>query len=360
MTQANPPSLKAPQPASHTLIQFPAKPPTLVATPSGTLSITLTPPPTPTVPLHQNVALWVGLATLVGVVLSLIAAERRTKNELRASENRMRTELAAAVTNASIEREQSREQATLDRRHSAEQAHQERIATARRAVYLEVIDELTRAQAAFGFVTTQEIAQRDDGVPLGGLQAAVSKIGLLGEMTTVILSRELLTSVQLALTKAVPISMQISAQWDSVEYHRQQYDAAQSEVKRLLAAMTNHNEASKDDGLGFKALEAAYERNMAMSARHSADVSAAQAAFFIRRQSYAATLMGEIAPINLKFDELIHAIRTELGLETSLERLRQSTAEIHAVSMAAGEELFAAGERVSQELWSEAGPHPEE
>jgi len=142
------------------------------------------------------------------------------------------------------------------------------------------------------------------------------------------------------------MAVQLSAQGELVGYHREQYDAAQSEVKRLLAAMTRHNETSKDDLLGFNTLEAAIERNVATSERHSGDASAAQAAFSAGQLAYATTVTAEMAAINLKFDELIHAIRTELGLETSLELLRRSTAEIYAASQAAGEELFASAASV--------------
>jgi hypothetical protein len=174
----------------------PAPLPTVVATPTGTVAVTLTPPPPAHVPLLENVVFWVAILSFLGVVLTLWQANRRMKQELQASDARLKTELEASANEATIERNQSRDQANLDRQHAADQAHQERISTARREVYLELISEMTKSQFALSLLPTQDIEKLDVQSGFAGLITAAAKISVLGEMDTVIRSRELLTSIQ--------------------------------------------------------------------------------------------------------------------------------------------------------------------
>jgi hypothetical protein len=67
-------------------------------------------------------------------------------------------------------------------------------------------------------------------------------------------------------------------------------------------------------------------------------------------QSYGNAILTEWNALNRKLDELIHAIRTELGLETSLERLRRSTTEMEAAIASATQDLNAAVPSAFQEM----------
>jgi len=342
MKEVNASSPKVSQSGVQVQQPDPAKFSTMIPTSPGTLSITLTAPPAPSVPLQQNVSLWVAVITLVGVVLSLIAAERRTKKELLASEARMRTELAAAARNATIEREQTREQAALDRQHSSERAHQDRITVARRAVYLELIDELTKAHKFMALLAAPNPEEIDPGALLGGFAAAITKMSLLGEMDTVITSREFQIAMHRTLAKAMPMSFQLMMMRNMAEQYREQHEAAQAEVARLSAEIANHIETHKDDTPGLEKMEAAIQESQAKAERHRTDEAAAQMAVFSGQQAYMAMLLEDESEINRKLDDLIYAIRTELGLETSIERLRQSTAEIKSILEATTDDVVSA------------------
>ena len=300
-----------PQAAAHTVVLDPAKAPNVVSTPSGTLSITLSPPQTPNVPLYQNVSLWVGLITFLGVLLTLIAAERRTKKELGASEERIR----------------------LERQFSSERAHQERITTTRRTVYLELIDELLKLQQFLGSLATSD--NEPDFYSFGGLSGAVAKISLVGEMGTVIMGRELVMAANRTVSKAMPMAMQLKTQKQVVKYHADQCGAAQAELTDLFSAINN----LEDDAAEPEKLRVAAEKVKARFERHQADGLAATNVLITLVQSYSNLILTEWTTLNHKLDELIHAIRTELGLETSLERLYQSTAEMQAAMVATTQEL---------------------
>jgi hypothetical protein len=304
------------------------------------LTITLNPPPPVTVPLYENVAVWIAAATLLGVCITLIAAARRTKQELAASTARMRIELDHAAAQATIEREQTREQAALDRQHDADEAHGERIITARRTVYIETIGELVKAQTFLGGLAKQDLTNLDISTGLGGLLTAVARISILGEMATVAKSRAVVSLINQALFKGLATVMPLGKLKSSITFHDKQYAATQFETERILAEMNNYNETLKNDKPGFDALQRSFDNQQAAAKLHSADSVKAKLALADGEKEYGIAVMEDMKIVANRLDELACAIREELGLETSLEEFRRMTATMQKEAAAAMHELF--------------------
>jgi hypothetical protein len=314
--------------------------PLAMATPTGTLSITLTPSPTPVVPLMHNVSLWVGVATLVGVGASLVAAHWRLKRELAASAERMRTEIAASATQSAKERDQSREQAALDRQHSAGLAHKERITTARRATYTEAASELVRAQTYLGSLSSRNLASLDVDASFNGLIAAVGKIAILGEMETILKSRTLLTMIHRALVRCMAKVLPLSVHKAQIANSKEMYQSATLELNRILAAMTNHNETNNQDQAAFAALQRSFDLNQRTARDHREKIGAANKKLANGKREFIRTVLDETYALNAGVDDLVFCVRAELGLITSREQLRQSSAETMENAEEAIKELF--------------------
>ena len=314
--------------------------PIAVPTPT-TLSITLAQPTPANIPLYENVSVWVGIATFLGVCISLWAAAKRSQKELDASERRMRIELDQAATQASLEREQTREQAALDRRHDAEEAHNERIATARRLVYLDAIGELVKAQIFLGGLAKQDLTKLDVGAGLGGLLTATARMSILGDIATVAKSRALISLINQILFKGLGNVMPLTKFKSSIELHGKRYAATQFEIERILSAMTNHNETLKDDRQGFDALQRSFEFHQETAKKHTAKITEAQLALAEGEKKYAFTLMEDMKVAANRLDELACAIREELGLEASLEDFQTMTTTMQKDMAAATEHLLA-------------------
>jgi hypothetical protein len=312
-----------------------ALPPTIVGTPMGTLAITLTPPPPAPVPLYGNVVFWVAIISFFGVVLSLWQAHNRMTKELFASEDRLRTQLKASADEATIERNQSRDQANLDRQHDTEQAHQERITKARREVYLELISEMTKAQFAISLFPTQDIQKLEIQSGFGGLIIATSKISILGEMPTVTMSRELLTAINESLLRMLVLLVPINDHKDTKKEQEKQLSQQRLEIARVDLEM----KAFIDNGTTFS--QPYHELQKELNWRHSQvdkhdqAILAANLSFHANHRTYFDAFIDETKTISKKLDELICAIRVELGLVTSLDELRASSTAMHASAQSA-------------------------
>ena len=325
--------------------------------PSESLSITLTPPPLAVVPFYENVSFLVAIITLLGVWISLMAAARRTKQELTASESRMRTELGHAANQASIERDQSREQANLDRKHDATEAHKERITTARRSSYLDAVAELVKTQVFLGGLAKRDLTKLDISSEIGGLLIALAKVGILGEMKTIRQSRTLFGLLNQILFRGLAKVMPLASLSNSASLHDELYASTQLEIQRILAAMTHHNETLKNDHLGFDALQRSFEAQQTAAKHHHAESVRANLALADGQKEYGFELMKEMKVVAIQLDELIYSIRSELDLETDLDELKKLTSIAQAQAEEALKELLVKVDamRMSADLKNGAG-----
>jgi hypothetical protein len=308
-----------------------AGPSATVSTSAGTLQITLTSKPPAPIDWYANPLLWVPFVTLLGVRWTIKAAERRSKAELEASENRLSKELQAKAAEAAIEREQTRDQARLDREHDAIQSHQERITKARREVYLELIHEMTKGQMWLTSLSTQNIEQIDTYAGVGGIIAATSKIALLGEMSTVEIARELLTSINLVLFKVIPDLIPINLMRSEKIENDLKLREANAEGERIdaeLKELLSRNELS----VRTASLRTQLREVRSDALRYANAANEAQQNFIRMQRKYNDSLIEDAVALAIKLDDLILAIRTELNLESSEERLRASMARMQSAA----------------------------
>ena len=226
----------------------------------------------------------------------------------------MRIELEHASAQATIEREQTREQAVLDRQHDANEAHRERITTARRTAYLEAIGELVKTQLFLGGLAKQDLAKLDAATGLGGLLTAVAKISILGEMATIAKSRALISLINQIFFKGLATTLPLTKVKHSIAFNDERYAATQFDIERILSAMKNHNETLVNDKPGFDALQRSFGDQQFAAERYSAESVKARLAFADGEKKYGMELIEEMKIVTNRCDELICAIREELGL----------------------------------------------
>ena len=267
------------------------------------------------------------VVTLLGVIVTIIFGWHKMKYELK-----------AASVQAAIERDQSREQANFDRQHAAEQAHQERITKARRDVYLELISEMTKAQSALSLLPMQEIEKIDVQSGFGGLITATSKISVLGEMPTVVMSRELLTAIHEALFRLLTRLLPMHEQKITGAASQQKFIEQNLEVQRLAAEIQTIRETTQNS-LECETRVRALNFRLADAEKFSEATIEAKLQFYALQKTYGEAMLEELKIISRKVDELIFSIRTELSLETSLEQLRATTDAMHAAAESASQQL---------------------
>lgn len=268
----------------------------------------------------------------------LFASDDRLKKELIASEERLKTELKASADEATTERNQAIEQANLNRRHHTEQAHQERITKARREVYLELISEMTKAQFAISQFPTQPIDRLEIQSGFGGLITATSKISILGEMPTVTMSRELLSAINGSMMKMLTLLIPISEQKEETTRLETEVDEHRLEIKQGEAALKS--KVFQYSVNGHHLAQELTARTGRIGKLQEA-ILAAKLTFNDHHRIYYEAHLAETKAIGVKVDELICAIRQELGLRTSMDELKASSAAMYEAAQAATHRLSA-------------------
>lgn len=312
--------------------------PQATATPTGTLSVNVTLPPTVPLRFYENVVFWVSVLSFLGILLGLREARKRLRQELAAAEERLRTQLQASAEEATTERNQSRDQANLDRQHDADQAHRERITKARREVYLELITEMTKAQLALGQMPQQDIEKIDISAGFSGLIAATSKVSLLGEMKTVTASRELLTLVQQTMMKGLTLLMPIHEQRTAKEFHEKQLQYIEGELKTVEREL-EELQRQKMFNTRVRDLAALWRDLTAKRLEHANAVVAAVTSMTREQRVYHTEVLNGLKLASEKVNELIYLMRMELALDTSLEELVNTNAAMYASALASLEQV---------------------
>ena len=305
--------------------------PTPPASAATTIAVTLTQSPLPTPSLWENGTVLVAFFALVGVLITIFGAHKRMLRELR-----------AAADNAALERDQARDQARLEREHAALEAHRERIATTRRQVYLEAVEAFGKAQMFLGSLGKQDLANLDYQTGIGPLLIAVQRVSVVGEMGTVNFAREMSSMVNRRFYQALIQLMPMSAHKALVKNAHEEWASAQIEIKRILAAMTNHNENVKADPDGFDALVRSLEIQQQRAKNASAAEQKGHAGIVELQREYLQTVVKSARDMALHLDLMADSIRKELNIETDFELFRAQTIKMIAEADEVVAELQAA------------------
>lgn len=275
------------------------------------------------------------------MVLTLVLSYIQVKKQIDAADTRSSRELNAAEARAREEREAARQRASQDRMHSTDEARTERLASVRREVYVEAVSEVTKAHMFIAGLPTEDLENLDYSASLGGFASAISRVAIVGETRTVLLARELSKLMNKRLMKSMVELIPLSAVNGELKVHVAEKLAAQTEVARILAAMTNHNETRKGDPEGFAALQRSSAAQQERFKRHADAEAAARNSIVAIRQRYADSLQDFIGEVMTQLDQLVFSVREELELETDEEALKTQTAQMRVEALAAFAELKA-------------------
>lgn len=297
-----------------------AQPPVKVPTPSGTLAIQLVPAPVIPTPPIGNPAIVVPIVTFIGVLATIAFGWWKTRVELRAS-----------AAQATVERTQSRDQKELDRDHAAEQARRSRITTARREVYLELIREISVASMALSGLPQQKGDEVDVQSGFADLLSVAARVGILGEMNTVVKSRELAILVQEVLFKMMPAILHMRM----VKAEQVKYDKHYQEQLALIEQLKQptREALARGEQIDLKSQSIILDSAYAQAEKYIDAAMDAQRLHFDALQTYQHAVICETGVIAEKVNELIVCIRTELELETDADVLVETSRKMYESSL---------------------------
>jgi hypothetical protein len=305
---------------------------------SETYSITVAPASTGKIEWYENapLPLVVALVGLIGVCMTVGLGYWRMSKELGQAVKLANDARDDSREQADKDRTLTREQANNERQHSADEAHRERIATSRRTVYLEAAKQVTMAHAFLGGLPNQPITGIAYQEGLGNLAVAISQITILGEMGTVLKSREVHSLINQTYFKAMARTISIASTKDDIVNHGKNRDLANAQVEFINGKLqTLKGHYSKDTADLGRALD----KQLSLAVEHANAAVESHKILDQLQMSYFDFMLKEVVEINKCTDELIVMIRLELGLNTDSDALTQSSQAMHKQAKHAMDEL---------------------
>lgn len=250
-----------------------------------------------------GVAISVGLLTYNGVKLSQIEAAKRLRDEL----------------------EHSRNESEKDRLHAVNEAHLERLRSMRREVYLDAAAQLVHMQDHINRLPNIKLGV-DNGIDgMKPFQIAVARVAIVAEAKTVTMARRLSYDFVVVIAEAMQFLTPTLIRKGSVAIRQQHVDATMQEMDRLMALMRNYTENNMQDQARYDALEQSYRSQNTLREHAQAELEAANADVLTGTQQYVTFLQERMMRLMVQVDQLLTAIRAELGLITNADALQAQT-----------------------------------
>ena len=290
--------------------------------------------------IYQNVTFVVAAIGFTGVILTVGLGYWRMRKELKQALDLANSARIDSREQADADRSIAVEQANKERQHSADEAHRDRIATSRRLVYLDTAKQVVRANTFLGSLMGKKINSESASVGLHDLGIAISQITILGEMETILKSREVLSLINQSYFRAMKHSFPISSLNDDIEKMTGKRDSVNAELGRVQDSF-NYFMRRNIQSIEVANLESSLRHLKKLAADISEDIASAYEKLSHLHMTYFDFMLVEIKEINRGTDELIVMIRSELELKTDTGALTQSSLMMHALATKAQEDLKA-------------------
>lgn len=156
-------------------------------------------------------------------------------------------------------------------KHDSDEKAKERLATLRKEVYLNAAEESVRANAYLGSLPQADFTKTNAAEGMQDFFAAAAKLQLISEPQTSLQVSELVSTYGELLFKAMAKVRPIQKLQTDIASLDNLYISAQAEVSRVLAAMTQFNEAAKTDDAVFRALNVSFDFQQGQANKFAAE-----------------------------------------------------------------------------------------
>jgi hypothetical protein len=202
----------------------------------------------------------------------------------------------------------------LQLHHDATEKDKQRKADLRREVYLKAAEELVKASAHLGSIPQIDLAKTNAADGLQGLFAALAKFQLVSEVHTSALASQLSGKYAELLFRLTARSIPIQELRTDIEIVSDHYNRTQTEIQRVLAAMTKENESGKPDQSVFEALSKSFEFQQEKSAQLASERNELWRQRNAEHLKFSRSLVPETKEIARISVLVMVAIRNELGV----------------------------------------------
>lgn len=203
--------------------------------------------------------------------------------------------------------------------HESEEKARQRRAELRRDVYLEAAEELVKASSYLASLPRADLSKQEVGSPLQGFFAAAAKLQMVSDTTTAALVSDLVSAYGELLLKIFGLVRPIHSARSSANDAAEQYELCQTEVRRVLAAMTQHNESGSTDAAAFDRLNRSFEFQHAQSEKYAKERSQHTDQAIKLELAFLRAYVPELKNVGLKTMKVMVEVRRELELHSDVD-----------------------------------------
>jgi hypothetical protein len=207
--------------------------------------------------------------------------------------------------------------------HDRVERVKERTLSLRRDVYLKATEELVKLNAFLGTLSQQDMTKGNLGEGFVGFQTASARLQLVAEPKTTLLAMQLSATYGELFLELMHHLMVLGKAKSDIQIADELYTKANSEVQRILAAMTQHNETGKADQRAFEALQRSFDFSQEQASKFAASRSESWVSFNKGNIAFMRHLFSRIREIAPQQMKLMVEIRRDLSLIGDLSEVEE-------------------------------------
>ena len=205
----------------------------------------------------------------------------------------------------------------LQLKYDAEEKARERKAILRREVYLQAAEESVKASNRLGSLPQADLSKTNLADECQGFFIAAAKVQLVSEPKTASVAGELATMYGELILKVLAKIMPLQSLRSDIAIRDAHYNRTQSEISRILAAMTQFNESKQSDANVFQALNRSFEFHQGQAVTFATERAALWEQHNSLHFAFVRYLLIEMKQLGQHQVQVMVEIRRELELDTN-------------------------------------------
>lgn len=193
----------------------------------------------------------------------------------------------------------------------------------RKDVYLRAAEDLVKASSYLGSLAQTDLTRSNFGSELQNLFVSSAKLSLVAEEETGKAVADLLIAYNGLFFDLLIEIQPISSLKNRIQILSENYEKSQSEIKRILAEMTNQNESGAPDPKRFNALNISFDNQQRISKGLTDERSECFNKLNHLNKKYVLKLINELKEITNLQVPVMACIRKELEINTDVDKYKE-------------------------------------
>jgi len=207
----------------------------------------------------------------------------------------------------------------LQLEHDTAEKAKERLLAMRRELYVKAVDANIRGLAYFGTLPQADFTRPDLELPIRNLLAVGAQLQLVVSQGTAQFVSDVISGYSELQMSLIAKVMPLHDLRSNIGIRNTQYENAQTEIKRVLALMTQLNESGQRDAAQFERLNRSFEFAHNLSQEADNERSAFWARLNVLQRQYTKDLIPELRVLGELQTRLLVELRRELDVDADIE-----------------------------------------